>query len=343
MPQQLSLSARPKTLDALIGQGKVVEAIRGHMKSGRTPNTWLFYGPKGTGKTSIAKILALSYQCPHQEKTIKGVFRPFGHPCLDCRKNKHKFQIYEIPAAKATGKDEIRDLLQGSGYGVLGEGRYRVYIIDELHAASSAAQKLLLQYFEESPDTTVYICCSSEPQKINEALRSRCVSYQMLDLEASDIEILVKRLLKLAASKLPVDRLAEELVHQRVRSPRLIAQAVEKYVAGNSVEASAQVDGTTGIMDMKELTRAVVKGDWSAVSDLLMSAEQIDMRPVRLSIIAYLKTALLMEKEIGDRSKTIANSITELSLLRDAEDTVVAGAVAASLYRVTALFSNYKL
>lgn len=343
MAQQLSLSARPQTLDALVGQGKVAAAIRGHIKSGRPPNTWLFYGPKGTGKTSIARILALSYQCSHQEQEINGVFRPFGHPCADCRKNKHKFSTYEIAAAKMGGKDELRELLQGSSYGVLGEGKYRVYIIDELHAASKPAQKLLLSYFEDSPETTVYICCSSKPQDIDEPLRSRCVSYQMLDLEAHDIELLVKRLLKKVGSKLPVDRLTEELVQNKVRSPRLIAQAVEKYVAGNDVKEAASVDGTTGVMDMSGLTRAIVKGDWSTVSDTLRNAELVDVRPVRLGVISYLRGALLNDKEVGDRSKVIADSISELAGLRDAEDTVVAGAVAAVLYRVTALFSQYKL
>jgi DNA polymerase III subunit gamma/tau len=332
--QQLSLAARPKSLDQLVGQQKTIDAIRGHMKSGRVIKAWALFGRKGTGKTTTARILAVSYQCSHQKE--------FGQPCLVCRQKKSGFDIAEINASDMTGIDAIRTALQGSDYGVLGAGKYRVYILDEVHRLSDAAQNLLLKYLEDTPSTTIFILCSTAPQKILETLRSRCVSYEMKELEEDDITILVTRLLKLIKSKLPADRLVAELVEKHVASPRLIAQAVEKYAAGQAPEEAALVEGMTDV-DISSLTRAMIHGDWPAVSDALMSQALADLRPVRIQVVAYLRTILLRDKLIGERTKVVADAITAIANLSgNAEDAVVNAAMAAELYRVTALFSNYK-
>lgn len=334
MAQQLSLAARPRTFDQIVGQQKVVDALRGHHGSGRTVKAYLFSGKKGTGKTTIARILALAYQCDHQ--------KVFGNPCLACRKKKSGFDITEIPAAKWTGIDAIRDALEGSSYGVLGEGKYRVYILDEVHGLSPKAQDLLLKYLEDTPETTIFILCSTAPQKLIGTLRSRCLSYEMKDLEQDDITILVTRLLERIKSDLPVDRLVEELIERQVAGPRLIAQAVEKYAAGQSPEDAAEVEGTTEV-DVSSLLQGIIKGDWPGVSNALLSQSLTDLRPVRIQVVAYLRIILLRDKTIGERTKVVADAITALSNLSgNAEDSVVAGAMAAELYRVTAMFSGYK-
>ena len=334
MAQQLSLAARPRSLDQLVGQRKTVDAIRSHMAGSRTVKAWLFSGPRGTGKTSTARILALSLQCTHQ--TI------FGKPCKECYRNKASFPIVEINASDITGIDRLRESLDGVNYGLLGNGRYRVYILDEVQKQSDSSQNLLLKHLEDTPDTTVFILCSTAPQKILEALRSRCVVYEMRELEPDDVPVLVTRLLKFAKSTLPVDRLADVLIERSIRSPRLIAQAVEKYIATEDPEQAAEVEGFTTV-DVSGLCRSAVTGSWEDVSRILLNAQTVDIRGARLGVIAYLKAVLLASPDISERTNAVATAISLLCSLTNAEDLVVSAALAAELYRITALFAEYRL
>ena len=333
MAQQLSLSARPRTLDQLVGQQKVVDSIRGHIAGGRTIKAWLFGGIRGAGKTSISRILALSLQCSHQ--------KIFGSPCKVCRANQSSFPIVEINAADLTGIAQIRDSLQGCDYGVTGEALYRVYIIDECQRMSSATQSMLLKYFEDTPETTVFILSSTEPYKINDALRSRCIFYEMRELDHADSTLLVERLLKKIASELPADRLVDALVECRVFSPRLIAQAVEKYAAGATPEDAAKVDGSSDI-DIQALTRALVKGDWDALSDALQNADKLDIRAVRGSTVAYLRKILVESREHSAKNKAVAKAIMALCSIENAADNVISAVLAAVLYECSELFAKYK-
>jgi hypothetical protein len=330
--QQLSLSARPQTLDALVGQQKVVESIRGQWATGRIPKAWMFSGKRGTGKTSTAKILALSYQCTHQTM--------FGRPCKECRKNRSSFPIYPIPAAKLSGKEEIKSMLEGSDYGVIGEGQYRVYILDECHRMTSQAQSLLLDYLEESPDTTVFILCTNQPQDVLDTIHRRCVQHVLRELELDDIVILVNKLLKFAKSDLPEDRLVEALVERGVKAPGLIAQAVEKYVAGESPDEASNVEGIT-VIDVKTLNKAVMRGDWPVVSQALLAAEAVDIKGARLALISYLKKVLLDSPDFNDRNTQVSKAISALCEVQNAGELVMSAAMTAELYRLCSVFSKY--
>ena len=334
--RQLSLSARPKSLDGLVGQEKAVQGIRGHFEGGVYPKAWFFAGPKGTGKTSAARILAVSYQCEHQER--------FGQPCRDCYRQylANEFPIFPIPGALISTKEELRAALTGASAGVMGDGRFRVYIIDELQRASDAAQSLLLDKLEDTPDTTVFIFTTTNPYSVLEPLRSRCLCYEFKELGQPGVEKLVTRLLKRVESDLGADRLAEALGERGVGSPRLIAQAVEKYVAGLEPEEAADVSGATEV-DIRSLTRAVISGDWEGASRLLLAAQKGDMRSVRLALLGYLRRALLESSEIGPRAKTIASAIMALTELKNTEDLAVAAGVAATVYKLTELFGRYRV
>lgn len=333
MSRQLSLAARPKSLDAMIGQDKIVNAIRGHKKSGRIVKAWLFSGQRGTGKTTLARILALSYQCQHQTK--------FGVPCKECYRRKAEFSIAEINASDITGIDALREQLQGVSYGVMGEGGYRVYILDEIHGASIAAQRLLLKYLEDTPETAIFILCSTEPHKINEALRSRCISYEMRELDYDDTSKLVTRLLIQIKSDLPADRLVDALAEKQVGSPRLITQAVEKYAAGVAAIDAALVDGGTST-DVANMIVAVRKGAWMDVQTMLKAVKGTDIKALRLSIISYLRAALLDSPTMDQRTGGLAKAIELLCMVQAFEESVTFAAIAAVLYRVTVIFAEYK-
>ena len=331
--RQLSLLTRPRSLDKLVGQQKVVKAIRQHMAGERVVTAWLFAGPKGVGKTSIARIMSVAYQCDHQTK--------WGRPCKACYRNRESFGIIEINASDVTGIDRLRALLEGAQYDVLGEGHYRVYILDEVQKLSESAQNLLLKYLEDSHEKVVYILCSTAPQKIAEPLRSRCVSYVLKELEPDDVLGLVERYLETANSQLPADRLTDALNELQVRSPRLVAQAVEKYCAGCSPEEAALVDGATSV-DVKAVGRAVVKGDWPTVADYLRKSQTVDHKAIRLSMIAYLRTILLESVEISGNTKAVAKAIDSMCVLVNAEDLVISAGLASALYHVTSFFAQYR-
>lgn len=331
MTRQLSLSARPRTLDGLIGQADTVANIRGHMGTDRIVSSWLFYGPRGTGKTSAARIMALAYNCEHQEL--------FGRPCAECVARKEEFSIHDINCADATGIEKLRQLLQGADYGVL-TGKYRVYILDEVQRASKNAQDLLLKYLEDTPESTIFILLTTEPQSLQEAMRSRCVSYPFKKLDEIDMTTLITRLLKRAGSKLPVDRLVFELLEKKVHCPRDIVQCVEKYIAGAEITelASDNIEG----LDALAMQRSVMFGNWGEVAAMISANRHINFRALRALMLAYMHTMLLNTPEVGDRSSAVAESIILLATMQNAEDSTVAAALSATLHRCCALFLKYK-
>lgn len=335
LTQQLSLSARPKTLDGLFGQARLVKGIRGHFNSGRYPKAFLFTGPKGTGKTTTAKILALAYQCRHQEPGR------FGRPCLACRRNKTAFPIYEINAADATTTVKLSEALQGVEYGVMGMGRYRVYILDECHQLSDHAQNKLLKFLEETPRTTVFILCSTKPHDILATVRDRCQSYEFRELTTEGMEKYVQHLLDKVGSSLPADRLVDALVDADVAGHRLIANAVEKYVAGLTPEESAQVQAGVSA-EALSVVRAVIKGEWADTAKLLFRLQGADAKGVRYALIGLLKKMLLEEPELSMRSESVAKGLSMLCMMQGSENLVIAGGLAAELYKLCVLFSKYK-
>lgn len=333
MSSQLSLSARPRTLDQLVGQKAVVEQIRGYMRSGHNQKAWLLVGPTGVGKTTSARILAVSFQCEHQ--TV------FGCPCKACYEGRHNFDIVEHDAAKLGGKADLESALDGASFAPR-VGRYRVYIIDEVHKASEAAQSLMLRYLEDDiVESTVFILCTTNANKLLDTAQSRCALLRFRELGYDDTLLLVERLLKRAKSELPADRLVEQLVEKQVNLPRFVTQAVEKYVAGALPQDAADVVAGEST-DTKELTRACIKGNWPDVARQLSLLQKADMVAVRLSCLAYLTKILLGDDTISERTKAVAEAIQELCRLENAGTTVVSAGLAAALYRCTSYFSKYK-
>lgn len=333
MVQQLSLSARPRTLDGLVGFEKTTKRIRGHMASGRVVKAWLFYGPKGVGKTTLAKILAISYQCEHQ--------KVFGNPCPECRRNWRSFDIYPINCAKITGIRELEQSLDGASYAPR-SGKYRVYILDEVQNLTQNAQSLALKYLEEdSAETTIFILATTAPHLLIETLQSRCTVYRLKELEEDDIAKLVKKLLLKTGSDKPADRLAMELAEHGIGSGRLIAQAVEKYVAGASAEEACDVEAAAAV-DTRALTRALVRGDWAGTAKFLEGAQLADAPAIRLGTLSYMRKMLLHSPEVGDSAAAWARAIEELVSVQRAENSVIHAALTAALYRACAYYAKFK-
>jgi DNA polymerase III subunit gamma/tau len=328
-----SISGRPKNLDQLIGQAKKVKLLRGLQKK-RPPIAWMFVGGTGSGKTTIAQILALSLQCSHQEK--------FGMPCKICRRQSN-LPIFEIDCGSVTGVDDIKKYIRASEHEILGKGKKRVYILDECQMLSKHAQSALLKPTEKkNSGNVIWIFCTTDPESIRDTIRSRCKIITLKPFNRDDVLAYTTRLLKASHSKLSAEELADALVENNITSGRLVAQAVDSYVAGESVEDAADVDSISAIKS-KALVRAVGKGDWGDTAALLRKADTTNIRKLRGAIAGYLRSILLDSSEIDDRSKAIAEAIKRLVYVGSADEGNQLAALSAELLMLCEIFGNYQL
>lgn len=169
MYQALYRVWRPRTFSDMVGQENIVRTLRNQVNTGRIAHAYLFCGSRGTGKTSAAKIMARAINCEHPNN---------GDPCGECASCKTiesdaSFDVYEMDAASNSRVEEIRELLEKVDYPPQ-FGRYKVYIIDEVHMLSNAAFNALLKTLEEPPEYMVFILATTEPQKLPATILSRC-------------------------------------------------------------------------------------------------------------------------------------------------------------------------
>ncbi|MBA3984051.1 MAG: DNA polymerase III subunit gamma/tau, partial [Acidimicrobiia bacterium] len=158
---------RPRRFAELKGQDHVVRGLRDAVRSGREGQAYLFSGPRGTGKTSSARILAKVLNCQNPID---------GEPCCECEsclavEQGTSYDVHELDAASNNGVDAMRDLIERASLGT--PGRHKVYILDEVHMLSRAAEAALLKTLEEPPDHVVFVLATTDPQKVSETIRSR--------------------------------------------------------------------------------------------------------------------------------------------------------------------------
>ncbi len=188
--QALYRQWRPAHFDDFVGQESVIATLRNQVQSGRIAHAYLFCGTRGTGKTSAAKVLARAVNCEQPDR---------GEPCGRCDicralSAENNLDIVEIDAASNNGVDEIRDLREKVKYPPQ-SGKYRVYIIDEVHMLSSGAFNALLKTLEEPPAHVVFILATTEPQKLPATILSRC---QRFDFSRIPVRQLIGRLAQAA-------------------------------------------------------------------------------------------------------------------------------------------------
>ena len=180
--QVLARKWRPKSFDTLIGQESAVQAIANALDQNRLHHAYLFNGTRGIGKTTIARILAKSLNC---EKGIS------SKPCLTCSTCQEidvgrYVDLIELDAASNTGVDNMIDLLENAQYAP-SSGRFKVYIIDEVHMLTKEAFNALLKTLEEPPAHVVFIFATTEPHKIPITILSRCQRYDFKKISLKDL------------------------------------------------------------------------------------------------------------------------------------------------------------
>lgn len=177
---------RPETFNDLVGQEYVVQTLRNALKNQRIAHAYLFAGPRGTGKTSTAKVFAKALNCEDDSS-----YEPCG-VCENCKKisSGQSMDVIEIDAASNRGIDEIRELREKVKF-YPSEGTYKVYIIDEVHMLTKGAFNALLKTLEEPPENVIFILATTEPHKVISTILSRC---QRFDFSLLSITNIIKRL-----------------------------------------------------------------------------------------------------------------------------------------------------
>jgi DNA polymerase III subunit gamma/tau len=180
--QVLARKLRPATFDALVGQDHVVRALRNALDSGRLHHAYLFTGTRGVGKTTIARVLAKCLNC---ERGVSST--PCGE-CAICREvAENRFvDLIEVDAASRTKVDDTRDLLENAQY-LPARGRYKVYLIDEVHMLSTHSFNALLKTLEEPPEHVKFLLATTEARKVPITVLSRCLQFQLKNLSVERI------------------------------------------------------------------------------------------------------------------------------------------------------------
>ena len=223
--QSLYRRYRPRRFAELKGQEHVVRALRNAVANDRGGQAYLFSGPRGTGKTSAARILAKVLNCANPNE---------GEPCCECDsclaiERGASFDVLELDAASNNGVDNIRELIERASMG--NPGRHRVFILDEVHMLSAGAEAALLKTLEEPPPHVVFVLATTDPQKVSDTIRSRTQHLQFRLLAAKELEDHVRWVVQDAKLKVSADAI-RQVVEQGAGSARDTLSALELVVAG---------------------------------------------------------------------------------------------------------------
>ena len=175
MQPALYRAERPEVFDDIIGQKHIVRILQNQIRTGTVSQAYLFAGTHGTGKTSTARILAKAVNCLEGEPGDPGVNLPCGK-CENCEaiREGRFVDCIELDAASNNGVDDLRSIIDMVKYPPT-VGRYKVYIIDEVHMLSTAAENAFLKTLEEPPEHAIFILATTDPQKVRATIRSRCM------------------------------------------------------------------------------------------------------------------------------------------------------------------------
>ena len=288
----LARSWRPKTFSELVGQDHVVKALTHALDQGRLHHAWLFTGTRGVGKTTIARIMAKALNCTGSDGSGKMTSEPCGK-CPACMEiDAGRFVDYiEMDAASNRGVDDIAALLEKAAYAP-SNGRYKVYMIDEVHMLTNHAFNAMLKTLEEPPEHVKFILATTDPQKIPVTILSRCLQF---NLKQMPVPLIVEHLEKV---------LAAEKVECEVNALRVLAKAAQ----GSMRDALSLTDQAIAYAAGK-VTEESVRGMLGTLDDAYL------IRILDCMIAKDGASLLSVANEMGERSMSFSLALQDLSSL----------------------------
>jgi len=299
---------RPQRFDEIVGQAHITRILTNAIKAGRIAHAYLFTGVRGVGKTTAARVLAKALNCAQG---------PVADPCNECThcveiNSGHSLDVYEIDGASNRGIDEVRQIIENVRYGPA-KGRFKIYIIDEVHQVTKDAFNALLKTLEEPPPFVKFILATTEPHRLPDTILSRC---QRLDFRRIPVRDMIQRLREIAQSEnLPITegallllareaegsmRDAESLLEQ-VLAYSGASQAGEKLTAEIDEQLLQDALGMARREALYELSRAVFQGEAKKCMELVGQAADQGLDMVRLSreLVEHFRNLLVVSLARG--------------------------------------------
>lgn len=283
-------SYRPQTFGEVAGQEHIVTTLKNAIKENRISHAYLFAGPRGTGKTTVAKLLAKALNCTGEN--------PPCDQCPNCKAitvGEHP-DVIEIDAASNNGVDEVRDLIDKVKYAPI-NGKYKVYIIDEVHMMSTGAFNALLKTLEEPPAHIVFVLATTEPHKILPTIISRCQRFDFKKVENHDIISRLEYVLKSENKKyeLPALESVAKLAEGGMRDALSILEQCLAYNNELTVESVNMVYGLLSmdnkISFIKQLLSKDIKGVLNSLDNMLSGS--IDIKRLTFDLVDVLKDIII--------------------------------------------------
>lgn len=296
MYQALYRKYRPKNFNEMIGQDVIVKTLQNAISRNKISHAYLFTGPRGTGKTSTAKIFAKTINCEQPEN---------GIPCEKCVcctqiNNQQNVDIIEIDAASNNGVDEIRELKNRVNL-VPSISKYKVYIIDEVHMLSTSAFNALLKTLEEPPSHVIFILATTDPHKVLPTILSRCQRYDFKKVSESKIYDRLKYVCE--QEKITIDDSAlkeiSRLANGGLRDALSILDQVAAYSNDTITEKNVHdVNGTITQNDLKRMILSLTNDDLLNIFNIIDDYDNSGKNFVKLieEIILFYKNVLLIKK-----------------------------------------------
>ncbi len=333
---------RPEDFSDIVGQKHVVRTLRNALKHDRVAHAYLFAGPRGTGKTSTAKVFARALNCDNPGDDLE----PCGL-CNACQKiaKGNSIDVIEIDAASNRGIDEIRDLREKVKF-YPGEGQYKVYIIDEVHMLTKGAFNALLKTLEEPPESVIFILATTEPHKVITTILSRCQRLDFSLLGISDIKQRLNYICQAEGYQVS-DEALSLIAHSSRGGMRdaisLLDQAISFSDGELSVDAIQTMLGKVERKALANFINDLTAGDTSSALNLVNDLLSRGLGSARFieDLIEYCRELLLV-KECGIDSGILEYSVEYLNQLSEEAEQLATGRLTAMIDILTDIDEKLK-